>query len=164
MNKVIILSPTDYKKYKYFSRNMRVNLYLSVISMFIFFVLVLISFYPNDNILGRYYPVIDFITIKGANTQTMHLTAYHEIGHHVYYTELQPDEVKYWKSLYVNSTKKDFLREYSSKNPQEDFADVYMSLVYSQFRHCDHIFSIGNMSQLLDEKFNFMCKVASRIN
>ena len=68
-------------------------------------------------------------------------TLIHELWHEYWYEYMIEEERKEYKEMYEDSSILDFLREYSMKNVQEDFAENFMYLIlYKNWGYKDRIF------------------------
>ena len=77
----------------------------------------------DDNVTGRYYPTNMNILIyaKARNVDSIHKTAYHEIGHYIWHEILNKSIRDEW----LNTTFDCYPTNYSKESPTENFADSY---------------------------------------
>ena len=67
---------------------------------------------------------------KGLETDEVISVAFHEAGHHFWYTELNPTQREEYE-LIVNSSNKS-VSEYAKKNIAEDFAETFQSFIFAR--------------------------------
>lgn len=76
--------------------------------------------------IGWYYNIA-IQTAYICNVWDTEFTKHHESAHHIWYQYLTDTERKAYENLYnkVKKNPKAFLRDYSRKSVEEDFADMY---------------------------------------
>lgn len=169
MQKVIVMSEKEYKKYKIYTNIGKFNVFIAYCTLFftiILLILVALVIQDSPSWSGKYAVGLDWIIVKGYDYPSYMLkVAKHEIGHHVYFVNMNDTKRDEWKNLVDKSTSKDdYVTEYAKTNKEEDFAETFMFILENQ-KTCT-ILNVKNTekSPLLVQKKQFVCDAIEKVD
>jgi len=104
--------------------------YLTTSAMFIGLFGSMVYIYVGHG--GIYFPPTDMVMFygKGYTADELHYIADHEIGHHVWFRDLNDNQRERYINIYNDSNY--YITEYSKTNAEENFAEEY-----AFYRACD---------------------------
>lgn len=169
MQKVVVMSQKEHKKYVTYTRIGKINTFIAYCTLFftvILLILIGLLIQDSPSWSGKYAAGIDLVVIKGyPEPGYMLQVAKHEIGHHVYFVNINDTKRDEWKILVAKSeSRKDYVTEYAMTNEEEDFAETFLSVLQIPST-CDQLRLIEYESlPVVVEKQLFVCDVIREVD